>query len=267
MKTLVSFLLFDMFLATLLVPAYAQEKISGKEIIKQSQKAFYYAGNDMKSKIEMTLINKAGKKRFREMTMLRINVDGTLEQKFYIYFHRPADVRGTSFLVLKYPDKDDDRWLFISAIKLVKRIASSDQFSSFVGSDFTYEDISGRDLEADKYRLVKTEQINGKSAYVVESTPISVAAYTRKISWIDTNTFLPLKEEYYDIQKELYKIFSADQIEDVKGIPTIMKRSITNVKRGHRTEVLYKTAEYGLGMPNSVFTERSLRRPPLKWIK
>jgi len=267
MKILTSLLLFSAFLATIVHPAYAQEGMSGKEIIKRSQEAFYYAGYDMKAKIEMTLINKAGKKRLREMTMLRINVKSSLNQKFYIYFHRPADVRGTSFLVLKYPDKDDDRWLFISAIKLVKRIASSDQFSSFVGSDFTYEDISGRDLNADEYRLVKTEQINGKKAYVVQNAPIKPAAYTKKVSWIDTITFLPLKEEYYDIQNELYKVFSADQIEDIKGVPTIIKRSIQNVKRGHRTQVIYKTVEYGLGMPDSVFTERSLRRPPLKWIK
>lgn len=268
MKTVTSLFLSGVFfIAALFVPAYAQVEMSGKEIIKRSQQAFYYAGSDMKADVDMTLTNKAGKTRFRKMTMLRVNVEGSLDQKFYIYFHRPADVRGTTFLVLKYPEKDDDRWLFISAIKLVKRIASSDQFSSFVGSDFTYEDISGRDLKADDHRFLKTEQVNDKSAYVVESMPTSPAAYTRKVSWIDTTTLLPLKEEYYDLQSELYKVFSADRIENVKGIPTIMKRSITNVKRSHRTEVLYKTVDYGLGMPDSVFTKRALRRPPLKWIK
>jgi len=247
--------------------AGAQDLSSGKEIVKRSQQAFYYAGEDMKVNVEMSLINKAGKKRSREMTLLRKNVEGSGDQKFYIYFHRPADVRGTSFLVMKYPDKDDDRWLFISAINLVKRIAASDQFSSFVGSDFTYEDVSGRDLEADEHHLVRTEPVNGKSAYVVESAPRSPAAYTKKVSWIDATTFLPLREEYFDLQNELFKVFTAKKIEVIGGFATITQRSMANVKREHRTEVRYTSVEYGLGMPGEVFTERTLRRPQLKWMK
>ena len=139
------------------------------------------------------------------------------EQKYFIYFHSPVDVAGTTFMVYKYPNRDDDRWLFIPAINLVNRIAARDSRSRFVGSDFTYEDISGRDLEADTHALLKDEESNGHKVYVVESKPNSPAEYARKLAWIDQATFLPLKEEYYDIQGALYKIFTADEIKEVQS--------------------------------------------------
>ena len=93
--------------------------------------------------------------------------------------------------------KDDDRWLFIPAIKLVTRIAAKDNQSSFVGSDFTYEDVSGRDLGADAYELLREEATAGRDCYVAASNPKAASAFSRKVSWIDKTSFLPVKEEYY----------------------------------------------------------------------
>lgn len=249
------------------MPAQGEEQLSVMEIIKRSHDAFFYAGADMKANIEMKLINKRGKTRKRRMTMLRMNAGDSGNQKFYIYFHEPADVRDMAFLVWKYPGKDDDRWLYISAIKLVKRIAASDQFSSFVGSDFTYEDISGRDIEADEHRLVETGELDGKKVYVVESLPKLPASFTKKVSWIEKETFLPIKEEYYNLRGEVFKVFKAEAMETINGIPTITKSSMKNVKRQHTTEVVYLKTSYNIGLKESVFTERSLRNPPKRWIR
>ena len=172
-----------------------------------------------------------------------------------------------SFMVYKYPNKDDDRWLFIPSINLVNRIAARDSRSSFVGSDFTYEDVSGRDIEADTYKYIKEETLQGKPCHVIESTPKSPTEYIRKISWIDKTTYLPLKEEYYDVQGALYKVFTAEKVEMVGGLPAVTKRTMSNVKSGHKTEVVFEGIAYNVGLSDDLFSERYLRKPPEKWIK
>jgi outer membrane lipoprotein-sorting protein len=247
--------------------SFAQSELSAVDIIAKSRLAFYYAGNDMRTKVLMELINKNGQKRVRELTMLRKDYGEGGDQKYFMYFHKPADVKDTTFMVYKYPNKDDDRWLFIPAINLVKRIAANDKYSSFVGSDFTYEDVSGRKPEEDSHTLLRKEQLNGKNCFVVESIPKMPLGYTKRISWIDETTFLPLKEEFYDKQNELYREFLAQEIKDISDILTITKRIMKNIKTGHRTEVTFQEVEYNLGIEDDVFSERYLRRPPLQWVR
>lgn len=257
------------FMILILGLAEAQEKLSGEEIVRKSQEIFYYAGKDIKAKILMKLISKSGKERIRELTMLRLNKDENGEQKYYMYFHRPADVREMTFMVWKYLGKNDDRWLYVPAIKLVRRIAANDKNSSFVGSDFTYEDISGRDVIEDTHTIKGEETLNGKPVYVVESVPKDEksAYYSRKVSWIDQETILPLKEEYYDKRDNLYKIFTADKIESVQEIATIMQRTMANVQNGHSTIVTFEEVNYNIGLKEDIFSERYLRSAPRQWIK
>lgn len=247
--------------------SFPGDDLAPEEIVRACYVHFYYAGNDMKARILMKLIDKGGQERIRDLTMLRKNYAEGGEQKYFIYFHQPSDVKDTAFMVYKYPDKDDDRWLFIPAIDLVKRIAANDKFSSFVGSDFTYEDISGRKPEEDTHALLRKEELAGRAAFVIESIPKTTAEYTKRISWVDATNFLPLKEEFYDKQNELYRQFEAQDIKDVNGIPTIIKRVMKNIKTGHQTEVTFREVEYNLGIGDDTFSERYLRRPPLQWIK
>jgi len=243
--------------------------LSSEEVMKKSQAAFLYQGKDFKARVMMTLVNKGGQERIRELTMLRKNYgEPGGEQKYFIYFFQPSDVKGMTFMVYKYPLKDDDRWLFVPAINMVRRIAAEDKRSSFVGSDFTYEDISGRDIEDDTHTLVKEEKLGEKDCYVIKSTPkAGDVDYSYKLSWVDKTVFLPLKEEYYDRKGELYKIFTADEITDIKGIPTAIKRTIKNLQSGHRTEVVFVKTDYDIGIEDSLFSERFLRMPPDNWIK
>jgi outer membrane lipoprotein-sorting protein len=242
----------------------AQEKMSAEEIVKRSQQTFFYAGEDMKAKVRMRLINPQGGERVRAMTMLRRDEQEGGEQKYFIVFHQPADVRDMAFMVWKYPGKDDDRWLYIPAVKLVRRIAANDRRSSFVGSDFSYEDISGRDVEEDRHTLVKEESLDGRPCYVVESVPgdPGSADYSRKVSYIDRANFLPLKEEYYDRRGDLARAFTADEVKEAQGLPTVTKRTMKNLQNGHRTEVTFEEVRYNLGLSDGLFSERSLRQPP-----
>lgn len=243
--------------------------MNADEVMEKSQAAFFYQGRDFKARVMMKLISEGGQERVRELTMLRRNSGAPGgEQKYFIYFFRPADVKDMTFMVYKYPGRDADRWLFVPALNMVRRIAARDKYSSFVGSDFTYEDVSGRDLAEDTHAMVREDKYNGKECYVVKSTPKAAdMEYSYKLSWIDKADFLPLKEEYYDRRGELYKVFSADEIKEIKGFPTITKRTMKNLQSGHMTEVTYLEADYDIGIEDSLFSERYLRRPPMGWIR
>lgn len=269
MGTLKISIVFSLLLALHITPAvtFAGDDLTAEEIVVKSRLAFYYAGDNMRAKVLMELINKDGRKRVRELTMLRKDYKEGGNQKYFMYFHKPADIKDTTFMVVKWPDRDDDRWLFIPAINLVKRIAANDKYSSFVGSDFTYEDISGRKPEEDTHTLLRREKLNDKNCFVIESIPKETSEYTKRISWIDETNFLPLKEEFYDKQNEPYRQFEAQELKDTNGILTITKRTMKNVKTGHRTEVAFQEVEYNLGIEDDLFSERYLRRPPLKWIR
>lgn len=252
----------------------AAHAMTAEEVMKKSQGAFLYQGADFKARVMMKLVGKTGGERVRELTMLRKNYGGPGgDQKYFMYFFQPADVKDMTFMVYKYPKKDDDRWLFVPALNMVRRIAAQDKASSFVGSDFTYEDVSGRDIDDDAHGFTKAEPAPGapcaaKECLAVKSTPKgSDTAYSYKISYIDKATYLPLEERYYDKRGELYKVFTADEVSDIKGIPTITKRTMKNLQSGHRTEVGYIKADYNIGIEDSLFTERFLKAPPKKRIE
>lgn len=253
----------------------AHGSLTATGILERSQQAFYYAGTDMKAKVNMELITAGGKKRTRVLTLLRKNDPQGKDQRYFLYFHEPGDVRRTAFLIWKYPEKDDDRWIFIPAVNAIRRVAASDSRSSFVGSDFTYEDVSGRDLSADAHTLLREEKQGEVDCYVIQSVPKRPTDYTKKVAWIDKKTFLPLREEYHDAQNELARIFTADAVSGItagegtakKTYPTAMKRTMRNVKSGHRTEVGFEGVTYDVGFDEAIFTEGSLQRPPQKWLR
>ena len=242
--------------------------ISGEEVIRKSQAAFFYPGKDFKARVVMKLISKDGQARVRELSMLRKNAGEALgEQKYFMYFFQPADVKDMTFMINKYPAKDDDRWMFIPAINMVKRIAAQDKRSSFVGSDFTYEDVSGRDIEDDSHVIAREEKACNRDCYVWKSTPKGTDAdFGYKLTWVDKVSFLPLKEEQYDKRGAPYKQFVADEVADVKGFPTVLRRTMRNLQTGHRTEVAYVRTDYNVGLEDNLFSERFLRQPPRKWI-
>jgi outer membrane lipoprotein-sorting protein len=248
--------------ALLATEPLAAQSPSAEEIIQRQLASFYHEGQDFRAEVLMRLTNARGSKRERVMKMLRVNVGSEGDQRYLIYFDAPADVRGLGFLVWKYPRREDDRWLYFPALKVVKRVAADDKRSSFVGSDFTYEDISGRDLTDEQHTLLRNETINDRAAYVIESRPKAAAIYARRVSWIDSERWLPLKEEYYDAQNTLQRVFQAEKVENIEGHWTVTVRSMTSSSSSHRTDVTFKSVRYDTGLAAEVFTEHSLRNPP-----
>ena len=247
--------------------ARAGEAPDPASIVKKSLDSLYYGGTDMVAQVTMSLFDSSGKARIRTMSMLRKNVNARGEQNYFIYFHSPPDVGGMAFLIHKFPDKDDDRWMFIPAVRMVKRVAASDKRSSFVGSDFTYDDVSGRDALDEKSTLVRSEVLNGRPCYVLESVPRERSSFAKRVSWIDKERFLPLKEQFISDKGEHIRTFSADEVKESGGVWTISKRTMSDSRSGRRTEVLFRDVRYNVGLSDEVFTEGSLRSPPRQWLK
>ena len=112
------------------------------------------------------------------------------------------------------------------------------------------------------------EKSGERDCYVVKSAPkAGDADYSHRLSWIDKTTFLPVKEEYYDQKGELYRLFTAEEIKEVDGLPTITRRMMKNLQSGHATEVTYTRVEYNIGIEDALFSERFMRQPPKKWTE
>lgn len=238
------------------------------EIMKKSHLAYFYAGDDGVSEVVMKIVDKRGKERVREFIMMRLDESDGGKQMYFMYFKRPSDVSRMTFMVHKSPDGNDARWIYLPSIDLVKPISADDKNSSFFGSDFTYEDVSGRHWSEDNHTLLYDSTIDGKGVYVIESIPIeSYKGFARRVSYIDKETALPLREDYFDKKDKLARRFLAEQIEDIDGIMTISRRSMENVKKGRKTSIEFTKISYNQGITADLFTERYLKNPPRKYFK
>ena len=241
------------------------------EIVERANRVAYYQGDDGRGRVKMTITDAQGRTRQRQFTILRRDEDrgdadtGTGEQKMYVYFRRPSDLNKMSFLVWKHVGKDDDRWLYLPALDLVKRIAAADERTSFVGSHFFYEDFSGRSPDEDHHELLKTT----KSYYVLRNTPresgsVEFAYYDM---WIHRETFIPVKMEYVDTAGDAYRRYEALEVKTVQGHPTVVKARMSDLRSGGDTLLEYSAVAYDIGVPEDVFSERYLRSPPSEHLR
>lgn len=238
------------------------------ELVQKSLNAYLYPGEDGKAEISMTITDAGGGERNREMVMVRKNIgEAGGDQKFFIYFEEPGDVREMTFMVFKNVGSDDERWLFVPSVKLIRKIAADDKRSSFVGSDFVYEDVSGRTVDQGEHTLEGEGEVDGRPVYIVKSVPTDSVEYSYKNLYIDKENYLPLKEEFYGEGGKLLRTFTATNIEDVDGFPTPMTRTMENHETGGNTVITIEKAEYNVDINERDFSERRMRRPPRGWIR
>jgi outer membrane lipoprotein-sorting protein len=254
-------------------PAAQAADLTVDEIVEKANYTGYYQGADGRAKVEMAIIDEQGRERKRIFTILRRDAQPgdvedeafTGDQRFYVYFERPADVNKTAFLVWKHPGKDDNRWLYLPGLDLVKPIAPGDKRTSFVGSHFFYEDVSGRGTDRDAHELVETN----KTYYVVKSTPKNpdLAEFAYFKSYIHKKTFLPVQIKYFDGNDQNYRTYTVEQVKTIDGFLTITTSKMEDKKIGGHTTMTYNSVEYNIGLPEDIFTERYLRTPPRKHLR
>ncbi|MFC1477925.1 outer membrane lipoprotein-sorting protein [Candidatus Margulisiibacteriota bacterium] len=243
------------YLALLTGHLFAAE-LTGKDImLKVDQRAI---PKDMKSRMTMNLINKNGQVRSREVTAFRQG-----DKKQIMWFLAPADIKGTSFLRVEHDNDTEDMWLYLPAFKKTRRIVSSAKKENFMGSDFTYEDMSTRKFKDYTYiRRLPDDMIASYNCYIVESIPKEDVdiTYSRIISWVWQEDNLPIIEQFYDKIGNLKKVKTLSALKKQKQYWMPGKFEMHDVQKEHKTELVFEEVKVDTGIPDAYFSTRYLRR-------
>jgi outer membrane lipoprotein-sorting protein len=246
---------------SLLIAAAAagQAQISGRKIMEN----VYYrpTGKDIQSELTMTLINSRGDQRERKLKQFMKGF-GTEEKKI-LFFLAPADVRNTSFMSWSYDQegRDDDQWIYLPALKRVKRLSSDSKSDYFMGSDFTYDDLGDRHPSEDDHRLLREETLNGHPCYVVESVPKDPDyMYSKTVSWVVKDKWIGQKREFYDEDGELLKVLTVESYDNIDGYWVLLHFEMHDVQKDHTTKMQLQNVQIGKGIADSYFTDRMMMR-------
>ncbi|AOW77562.1 hypothetical protein A3Q34_12275 [Colwellia sp. PAMC 20917] len=242
----------------------AGDLTNANEIITKANLASYYSADDGSAQARMIIVDAQGNKQMRQFTILRKDQTDLGNQDILVFFSRPTDVQGTVFRVVKKVTSDDDRWLYLPALDLVKRISAGDKRTSFVGAHFFYEDVSGRNPAEDNFTLLKTDN----NFYTIKAQPkdLNSVEFDHYIVSVDKNTFLPMQVDFYDSQGKKSRSLQVLKTEVIDGFTTVMHSKITQHSDGSYTEMQFRNVKYNVGLPNDIFSERSLRNPPKEWL-
>jgi outer membrane lipoprotein-sorting protein len=218
--------------------------------------------HDFTADMHMTLRNRHGEESTREIRVRTLEVEGDGD-KSLIIFDNPRDVKGTAFLNYTHKAGDDDQWLYLPALKRVKRISSRNKSGSFMGSEFAYEDIASQEVEKYTYKWVRDEVYDGQECFVVDRYPVDRknSGYTRLETWIDKQEYRPLKVEYYDRKNLHLKTLT---IGDYKKYLNRYWRAGTmkmvNHQNGKSTDLVWSNYTFRTGLTENDFSKNSLKR-------
>lgn len=265
MKKVFIFFTTIIFLFSLNEFAYSQ--LTGRDImIKVDEQQ---SVNSQYGKTKMTLINKRGKKRVRDVLRYEKSYDGEkgIDTKSLIFFEYPPDIRGTGLLLWSYEDikKDNDRWLYLPALKKIKRIAGESKNDYFMGTDFTYDDMGGREVDEDTHELLGHDEIDGINCYKVQSISVDKNnMYSKKIGWVIPEKWVVFKVDFYDKKGKLLKELRASDFREVSNIWTSFKLHMNNISKNHQTVIEVEDMKYNIEIENQVFTKTTLQRGRVK---
>lgn len=225
-------------------------------------------GDNQTADMEMVLIDKRGKERFREIRTFSKDVDKDTYR--LMFFISPADVRHTGFLTYDYdnPEKDDDQWLYLPALKKTKRIASSDKSGSFMGSDLNYSDMTSRNLEDFDFSLKDELDVQGHPAWLIESIPrtrkvIEETGYSKSLLFVRQDNFYVIRAIHWVKDGGYLKYLDVKRLEQIDGIwigteMLVFKKKGTSVV--HRTELSWKNIKFNQNLEEALFTIRRLEK-------
>ncbi len=217
---------------------------------------------DYTSDMRMILRNKHGKESLRQIRMKVLEVEGDGDKSLNV-FDNPRDVKGTAFLNYTHKVGDDDQWLYLPALKRVKRISSRNKSGSFVGSEFSYEDISSQEVEKYTYKWIRDESYEGKQCFVVDHYPVDKknSGYTRQVTWIDKKEYRPLKIEFYDKKYSHLKTltFSGYKIY-LERYWRADKLQMINHQNEKSTSLEFSNYKFHTGLKATDFNKNSLKR-------
>lgn len=234
----------------------------GLEIAKEADKRDTGWG-DSRAAMKMILRNRQGDKSEREIRVRTLEVQGDGDKSLTIFDH-PADVAGTAFLSYTHATEPDDQWLYLPALKRVKRIASANKSGPFMGSEFAYEDISSQEIEKYKYKYIRDEQLDGVETFVIERYPqYEHSGYTKQVVWIDKQHYRVQKVDYYDRKgAELKTLTFKDYKQYLDKYWRADQMDMVNHQNGKSTTLLWSDYKFRNG-----YTERDFDRNTLKRVR
>lgn len=216
---------------------------------------------DSEAQMLMILRNQQGDESKRDVRVRNMEVEGDGDKGLSI-FDTPLDIKGTAMLTWSHALEPDDQWIYLPALKRVKRIASKNKSGPFMGSEFAYEDIASDEVEKFTYKYLKDENYDGMDCYMVERYPAyEYSGYTRQISWIDKKDFQPRKTVFYDRKNALLKTLT------YKGYQQYLDKYwrademfMENHQTGKNTQLLWKNYQFGKGFTDRDFDKNTLKR-------
>jgi outer membrane lipoprotein-sorting protein len=209
----------------------------------------------------MLLRNKEGQESIREIKMKSLEVTDDGDKSLTI-FNKPRDVKGTAFLSFSHPVEADDQWLYLPALKRVKRISSRNKSGPFMGSEFAFEDLSSFEVEKYSYKYLGEEQVNGLANFKVEQYPIDEnSGYTRRVVWLDTLEYRVQKIDFYDRKDSLLKTLTFSGYKQyVNKHWRADIQEMQNHQNGKSTELKWSNYQFKTGLKDSDFNRNSLKR-------
>lgn len=232
--------------------------MTGEEIMDKVDETL--DADSVDSNIKMTIVNKDGQERLRTIQIMSKGNDRAL-----VKFLEPADVEGTTFLTITDENDEDHMWLYLPALGNVRKIASHMKNGSFMGTDFTYNDISmvgGSDYRDNYDSTLKGEEVvNGDDCYLLETVPTDEDIdYSKMMMWVRKSDYMPLKLEFYDEDGELVKVMTNSDITDINGHLTPQNIVMENVQEGTKTILELKNIKYNVDIPDNIFTTRYMQK-------
>ena len=261
--------------ATAAGSAGGQPRLDAPAVARQVQDRD--TGRDSRLTMRMKLVDRHGRSRERvlEVMTLRGRTPGVPAtapggDRLLMRFQYPNDIKGTSFLVWEHPGSEDERFLFLPSLGRVRRIAGSETQDSFVGSDFTYEDIGGREFDEYTYSFAGSDGENAswtlpgappRPAWRLESTRKDAAAeFPRVVSLVLKDSLVVVHADIFNRRNERHKVYAVRKLAQVEGIWTVMDSEMSNAIEKTRTELAVERADYNVGLKETDFSRRELER-------
>ena len=219
--------------------------------------------NDSRTVLKMVLRNRNGDTSTRDLHISNLEVsESGLGDKSLVVFDRPKDVDGTAFLSHTKILEADDQWLFLPALKRVKRISSANKSGPFIGSELAYEDMLSQEVEKYNFKWLQDEACGDLTCFVVERIPVyENSGYTRQIMWVDQDEYRVMKIDFYDRKDSLLKTLVQSEFEvylDTYWRPHRME--MENHQTGKSTTLTFEAYEFQVGLEEGDFTANRLKR-------
>lgn len=232
----------------------------GLEIAKEV-KARDIGWGDFQAEMQMTLRSASGQESIRETRIKTLEVDDDGDKSLNIFDH-PKDVKGTAFLSFSHTVGADDQWLYLPALKRVKRIASRNKSGPFMGSTFAYEDLASFEVEKYTYKFLREEPCDGGTCFVIEQYPVDkYSGYTRLINWIGQDEYRSWKIEFYDRKDSLLKTLTFSDYQQYLGqYWRPGKMAMVNHQNKKSTDLIWKGYQFGIGLSDADFNKNALKR-------